>query len=82
MSECERGRGRESEREREREREERDTERKKRNDDFPQKETTPGIVSCPLLGDPPILQGDAAAGSDRSGTGNGNGCALMEVTCA
>ena len=54
----------------------------KRNDDFPQKETTPGIVTCQKLreGYPQILQQDAAAESDRSG--KGNGCALMESTCA
>ena len=53
-----------------------------RNDDFPQKETIPGIATCHKLrkGDPPILQQDAAAGSDR--LGKGNGCALMEGTCA
>ena len=57
----------------------------KRYDDFPhvQKETTPARVTCESQtgeGDPPILQQDAAGGSDRSG--KGNYCALTEGTCA
>ena len=42
-----------------------------RYDNFPPKKTNPRIVTCHNLreGDPPILQHDAAAGSDRSGKG-------------